>query len=295
MEAGEIPWRKPWNTPQCKYISETVEIDPGSVAWSRATGHAYSLLNQFLLGKPGEYLTFKQVSDEGGKVRKGEKPGIVCFYTNHERTRENEDGSTETTNFPVLRYYSVFHIDQCEGLEPKRKPVEVLRRPIYDSIDAPAWDPCEEAEHLLMDYLEREHISLIADQISDRAFYSPTYDRIVLPMKEQFRDRAEYYSTYAHEAGHSTGHAKRLDRFAHGVIQNFGSEEYSKEELVAEIVSASLCNLLGIETANSFTNSAAYIQSWVKVLKNDSKMIVSAAAKAEKAVKLILGPRAVEA
>ena len=99
----------------------------------------------------------------------------------------------------------------------------------------------------------------------------------------------KYYSTTFHEITHSTGHKTRLDRLQTGQVAAFGSEEYSKEELVAEIGSATLMNLLGIETVKTFRNTAAYIQSWLNVLKNDNKFIVSASSKAEKAVNFILG------
>ena len=108
-------------------------------------------------------------------------------------------------------------------------------------------------------------------------------------MKPQFQVVNEYYSTTFHEITHSTGHKTRLDRLQTGQVAAFGSEEYSKEELVAEIGSATLMNLLGIETVKTFRNTAAYIQSWLNVLKNDNKFIVSASSKAEKAVNFILG------
>lgn len=108
-------------------------------------------------------------------------------------------------------------------------------------------------------------------------------------MKQQFQVVNEYYSTTFHEITHSTGHKTRLDRLQTGQIAAFGSEEYSKEELVAEIGSATLMNLLGIETVKTFRNTTAYIQSWLNVLKNDNKFIVSASSKAEKAVNFILG------
>ncbi|MCD7817944.1 MAG: antirestriction protein, partial [Lachnospiraceae bacterium] len=123
---------------------------------------------------------------------------------------------------------------------------------------------------------------------SNQAFYSPMQDKVVVPMKSQFQNIEEYYSTTFHELTHSTGHASRLDRFTDGRAAAFGSETYSKEELVAEIGSANILNRLGIETEKSFKNSAAYIQSWLRVLKNDNKFIVSAASKAEKAVEYIM-------
>ena len=105
---------------------------------------------------------------------------------------------------------------------------------------------------------------------------------------EQFDSTAEYYGTAYHEATHSTGHATRLNRFTgDAAAAAFGSESYSKEELVAEIGSACCLHELGLETPSSFKNSAAYIQSWLRVLKDDKRMIISAAARAEKAVKLI--------
>ena len=120
----------------------------------------------------------------------------------------------------------------------------------------------------------------------NEAFYRPSTDEIHLPLREQFPQIAEYYSTAFHEATHSTGHKSRLDRLSSPAW--FGSENYSKEELVAEMGAAILMNELGIETNGSFKNSAAYIQSWLHALRDDNKMIVSAAGKAEKAVKLIL-------
>ena len=108
-------------------------------------------------------------------------------------------------------------------------------------------------------------------------------------MKEQYQEISEYYSTTFHELTHSTGHKNRLNRLESGAVASFGTETYSKEELVAEIGSASLMNLLGIETIKSFRNSTAYIQNWLQVLRNDNKFIVSASSKAEKAVNYILG------
>ena len=119
----------------------------------------------------------------------------------------------------------------------------------------------------------------------DRAFYRPSSDSVTLPMMEQFKSIAEYYSTAFHELTHSTGHFSRLNRLEKAV---FGSETYSKEELVAEIGAASLMNEMGFETEESFRNSVAYIQNWLKALRNDKKMVISAAGKAEKAAKMIL-------
>lgn len=121
----------------------------------------------------------------------------------------------------------------------------------------------------------------------DRAYYRPATDTVVLPIRKQFMSTAEYFSTAFHELVHSTGHKSRLDRLDR--VAAFGSEDYSKEELIAEIGAAALVNHTGLETPDSFRNNAAYIQNWLQVLKDDKRFIVSAAGKAEKAVNLILG------
>ena len=135
-------------------------------------------------------------------------------------------------------------------------------------------------------YVKRSGVRIV-NREGDRAFYSPSSDSITLPLLAQFAETAEYYSTAFHELTHSTGHVSRLDRLSKTAY--FGSEAYSKEELIAEIGAAALVNAAGLETANSFRNSAVYVQNWLKVLRDDKRFIVSAAGKAEKAVSTILG------
>ena len=258
MEQGIIPWQKPW-------------MAAGS-AISHTTGKPYSLLNQMLLGRPGEYATYKQVQQEGGYVRRGEKASMVVFWK--WMTVKDED-TDEEKEIPLLRYYNVFHISQCEGLEAKHT------KPLLNSANADA-----AADAIIADYVKREGVR-IEHQQGDRAFYRPSTDTITLPMIQQFKETAEYYSTAFHEMTHSTGHTKRLDRLEKTAF--FGSDAYSKEELIAEIGAAALVNRCGLETAKSFRNSAGYVQSWLQALKNDKRFIVSAAGKADKAVALILG------
>lgn len=262
LESGKIPWHKPWN-------------GVVSGAYNRVSKKPYSMLNQMLLMHDGEYATYKQWSDLGGKVKKGEKAEMVVFWKMFQ-VEETKDGKIEKKTIPLLKYINVFHVSQIDGVEPKDlKPVE--------------HNPVEEAEKIKNDYVRRENIR-IEELESDRAFYSPLNDYIQVPCKEQFKDIMEFYSTLFHEMVHSTGHRDRLGRLDVGVkFAGFGSTEYSKEELVAEIGSAFLMNHIGIETPKTFHNSAAYIQSWLEVLRNDNKFIVSASGKAEKAMKYILG------
>lgn len=248
MEQGTIPWQKPW-------------VSSGSCI-SYATGKPYSLLNQMLLGKPGEYLTFKQCQQAGGRIRKGEKASMVVFWKWLEQEDE-ENG--EKKDIPFLRYYNVFHIDQCEGLRAKHT------KSLPNTANA-----AMNADRIIADYLAREGVRL-NHEAGDRAFYRPSTDSITLPHIAQFAATAEYYSTAFHELTHSTGHSKRLNRLEKTAF--FGSEAYSKEELVAEIGAAALVNASGLETAKSFRNTTAYIQNWLSVLKNDKKFIVSASGK----------------
>ncbi len=177
---------------------------------------------------------------------------------------------------PLLKYYSVFHISQCEGMRPRLVASDVPHSEL---------EPDDRAEQIIADYVKRSGVTLRMER-SDRAFYRPSTDTIVIPDMGQFVDVAEYYSTLFHETVHSTGHPSRLNRITDTAM--FGSESYSKEELTAELGSAYLMNTVGLESPASFCNSAAYIQGWLSALKNDKRFIVSAASKAEKATQLIL-------
>lgn len=262
LENGVVPWHKPWSGLTNR-------------AYNRVSKKPYSLLNQMLLKHDGEYATYKQWTDLGGKVRKGEKSEIVVFWKIL-NVEEIKDGNVEQKAIPLLKYINVFHISQVDGVESKAvKPVE--------------HQPIEEAEKIKKDYMNRENIR-IRETVSNEAFYSPVRDFIQVPCKEQYKDVLEFYSTLFHEMVHSTGHKDRLKRLDCSIqFASFGSEDYSKEELIAEIGSAFLMNHIGIESSKTFNNSAAYIQSWLRVLKNDNKFIVSASSKAEKAMKYILG------
>ena len=149
------------------------------------------------------------------------------------------------------------------------------------------------AENAISEYIARDGLKFQNNNPSNRAFYRPLADEVVVPMIEQYDDLAEYYGTAFHELTHSTGHRKRLNRkgFEPGAMVAFGSESYSQEELVAEIGSAMCLNKCGIDCEKAFKNSVAYLQSWLKVLKNDPKMIVFASAQAEKAVKYMFNEK----
>lgn len=274
LESGIIPWNRPWTG-----------VSEGAIR--RSNGKPYSLINQLLLGKPGEYLTFKQCKDEGGKIKKGAKSKMVVFWKVLHREKKDangnvirdENGLPVDDPIPMLRYYNVFHIDDCESIEPK-----------YTAEHLPATaSTVERAEEIIADYSERAKLT-VEHSKQNRAFYSPRRHLVSLPLMEQFEDTAGYYDTAFHELTHSTGHKSLLNRFSESDgAAAFGSESYSKEELIAEIGACGILHELGLETVKSFRNNAAYIQSWLSALKNDKRLIVSAASRAEKAIKLILG------
>lgn len=277
LEQGFIPWDKPWAMAKTS-------------AWSGCDGRIYSLLNQFMLADPkkkysdwddlsadiaGEWVTFKQALDRGGCVRKGETGRKIVFFTM--LPEKDEDGNETKRTFPFLRWTTVFKVSQCDGIEQKfHKDADCLY----------PFNANQTAEEVAEGYMAREGVKLKTKR-GNKAFYTPKTDTVTIPMPEQFADNAEYYSTLFHELTHSTGHQKRLNRLDRAAA--FGDEEYSAEELVAEIGSASLLATLGIENSRTFKNSAAYVQNWLKALKNDKKLIVTASSKAEKAIKLILG------
>lgn len=262
LENGVIPWQKPWSGTH-------------SGAYNRISNKPYSLLNQMILKHGGEYATFKQWSDLGGKIRKGEKSEVVTFWKIQPYEEENENGEKVIRQIPILKYFNVFHISQVDGVEPKEK------------LEINEHEPIEQAEKIKTDYMNREHLKIF-EKVTNDAFYLPIQDYIQVPCKEQYQDIEEFYSTLFHEMIHSTGHKSRLNRPDMQGIVRHGSEQYSKEELTAELGSAMIINILGIETEKSFKNSSGYIQDWLQVLKNDNKFIVSASSRAEKAVKYIL-------
>lgn len=274
MEQGIVPWHKPW----------TGAAD-GAINY--VSRRAYSVLNQWLLGRDGEWITFKQVQQCGGRIKKGAKAGMVVFYTQKQYkvmvNVEDEDGNVHeeerTKVKPVLRAYNVFHISDCEGIESK----------IQDGVKNDV-EPIEQAEKVISEYVSREkELTFRNDSVTDKAYYSPASDMVCVPMISQYDVVEEYYSTTFHELVHSTMKESRCNRKAENKMAAFGSADYSREELVAETGSAMLCTKVGIDCDKAFKNSVAYIQSWLKALKNDNKMIVLAASRAEKAAKYIMG------
>ena len=271
LEKGSIPWQKPWFGSD-RFVSHV-------------TGKHYSLLNCMLLGEPGEYATYKQIQDEGGNVKKGAKSKVVVFWSPVKKTEIKDDGEeVEKVRF-ILRYYRVFNLNDCEGVEKKYLNADDTRF-IHETV--------REAEEVIEGYSKANPgLTILRTGICGQASYSPSDDVVKVPAKEQFKAIEEYYSTLFHELTHSTGHWTRLGRFKEsGSVAAFGGEDYGKEELVAELGAAALCGKCGVESNDSFRNSAAYLDGWRKAIKGDPNLIVAAAGKADKAVAYILGETA---
>ena len=277
LEQGIIPWQKPWRT---------ITGREDDLAISYTSRKPYSFLNQMLLGRNGEWLTFKQVKEMKGSIKKGAHAGMVVFFKRivvKDKVLDGEGNEKEKESvIPMLKHYPVFHIDDCEGIDTKIKPT-----PAEDE-DEVTMEPVEAAEKVVRGYLERNPaLKLHNDKPSSRAFYSPMFDEVTVPMMKQYDVVDEYYSTLFHELVHSTGTPERMNR--HDGMQNsgFGSKDYSREELVAELGAAMLCAATGINNDAAFKNSVGYIQGWMKSLSSDNHAIVWAASRSEKAARFI--------
>ena len=273
LEKGIIPWEKPW-----------VNTSGTNVPRSHNDGREYSLLNAMLIGIPGEYATKTQIEREKCRLKDVHMKSMVVKWGQKEsplldkdgQPKMGADGKPKMKTSWFLRYYTVYNIEDVEGMKPKY---------VHSQGPVAHNTPKEEIDKAVAEYLARSGVTLRHYE-QGRSYYRPSADEIILPHMNQFFNAESYYATLFHEMGHSTGIAERLNRKMGG---RFGDEEYSAEELVAEITSAVLCNHFGIDTSKIQRNTAAYIQNWLSVLKNDSKMVVGAAGKAEKAVKMILG------
>jgi len=272
LQQGTVPWRKTWNA---------ASNQPKNLISKKE----YRGINVFILAcqeySSPYWLTFKQVQDKGGHVIKGSKSCPVIFWKwLDKRDAGSDDADTVTVNgkIPMLRYYSVFNLQQIEGI-PSPPATETIIN---------TFTPIERAEQIIAGMPLKPRINYGGNQPA----YSPVLDYVKMPVREAFESPEEYYSTLFHELSHSTGHASRVGR--KGILEPsyFGSHEYSKEELCSEMSAAFLCGHAGIE--RTIENSAAYIQGWLKALKNDKKLLIHAAAQAQKASDYILNRKEVE-
>lgn len=267
LAAGVRPWMKPWSSQN----AEGKIIMP-----LRANGTPYRGINVLMLWGAAmlegftspRWMTYHQATELGAQVRKGSKGCLVVYANSIKRTETNEKtGEDEEKEIPFMKGYTVFNVEQIDDL-----PEEFLTRPEpVDPFTIPA----------RLEALDRFFAATGATirHGGGRAFFAPAQDLVQMPPFEAFRDRESYYSTLAHEMTHWTGHNNRLAR---DLKNRFGSQAYAAEELIAEIGSAFLCAKLGI-TPETREDHAAYVENWLKVLKQDKRAIFTAAAAAQRA------------
>ncbi len=268
LEEGVIPWQKPFKS----------QFSPIPV--NHVTRKAYRGINFFLLNLAGwqlgypqnTWLTFRQAQKLGGYVKKGEHAETIVFWKPSQVTVEDtKEGEEQGRTVYIARCYSVFNIAQCEGLDLDELPVST---PVLGTADQVyANFPWKRPELLP----------------GNKAAYYPKKDHIRIPKVQDFVSLAGYYTTLFHELIHATGHTTRLNREGIAIANSSDEIRYAQEELVAEMGAAFLRALTGIDASELTTNTTAYIQSWLKALSNDKKMVVKAASQAQKAVDYILG------
>jgi antirestriction protein ArdC len=269
LDKGTVPWRHP------------IHNNGGGAPKNIESGKPYRGVNVFLLGVTSwlkgygsaYWLTFRQAQEKGGNVRRGERSSMVVFWKMYE-TKDRDSGQPKKV--PVLRYFNVFNADQVEG----------MKAPDASPEPAVPFEPIAEAEKIVAGYTDGPKIQNAGNQ----AFYQPANDLVRLPKPSQFLSREFYYATMFHELTHSTGHAKRLHRGLEAKLAPFGSADYSREELVAEMGSAFLCAVAGISPP-TIEQSAAYISGWRKKLGEDPRLIVSTSGSGQRAADWIQGWR----
>lgn len=268
LEQGRLPWVQPWDSAACECTMPA----------NAATGRRYSGINVLILWgavvaggyRSQGWLTFRQSLGLGGHVRRGEKGTVVCYadrFTPRAEEERARDEEREARQIAFLKRFTLFNIDQCEGL-----PEELTRAPEL----AAERETVPHAEALIRASGADFRVG------GSEAFYSPSADFVQVPPQQAFREQINFYRTALHELGHWTGHGSRLDRDLSGP---FGSAAYAREELIAEMASAFVCASLAIQPT---VRHADYVGSWLAVLREDEKAIFRAASLAGKAADYLL-------
>lgn len=266
IEKGTAKWMKPW------------EPGMGAGPYNPLTGNRYRGINNLYLDAMGDvmgsgdprWLTYKQAGELGAQVKRG-AVGVTVEYwqwTKDEQNPETKQKETKKLDRPKVFWATVFNASQISGLPELVTPEQ-------------GWEPNARAQDLIT-----ESKAFIEHRNGDRAFYSVGGDKIVMPEMAQFKALEHYYATLLHELTHWTAHPDRCNREIGKA--GFGTEPYSKEELIAELGSFMLCRELGLSRPGQDEQHQAYVASWLKVLKDDPREIFRAAAQAEKAMAYVM-------
>jgi antirestriction protein ArdC len=273
LEAGTVPWRKPWVA--------------GGWPSSMSTGKRYAGVNVMLLGFtdwPSKWWgTYRQIQELGGQVRKGEQSSLVTFYKDLVRTdpdrTDPETGEPATSHIPMLRTFRVFNACQADGLPGKFMPPE-----------RPEIELNATAEQTIGAYLATGTAARLVHDVHGQAHYRPADDTIHIPPASEHTSAGRYYSTLLHELAHSTGAASRLARPAVCESGKYAGHARGLEELTAELGAAFMCGEVGAATGGTEQESAAYIASWLEAIRDDKRLVVRAASAAQKAADLVMEP-----
>jgi antirestriction protein ArdC len=277
LEAGTIPWRQPWTAAAGR---------PASMS----TGRPYRGVNVLLLGLAAAehgyasrwWGTYRQISELGGQVRRGQTSVQVVFWKQLQLTADPSEEAGQVRRVPLLRAFRVFNAEQADHLPARYRTAE-------DEAAGP--ELAGQPQDVLHGYLAAGGPGLV-HAVGAGPCYETARDQITLPAPGQFPSREAYFATAFHEAAHSTGAPHRLNRPGIAAFDHYGSGRYAREELVAEIGGAMLSTATGAATDASLRDgSAAYIAGWLQALGNDRKLVVTAASQAERAADLILEPQ----
>lgn len=264
IESGTVPWRKCWSA-------------GSGMPKNLISKKEYRGINVFILSSSSYsspyWLTYRQATDLGGFVRKGEKSTPVIFWKMLDKHDQDDDSKT-TGRVPLLRQYHLFSVEQCENIPVPPDPEETIN----------PFSPIEKCEQIIAGYKNRPDIHYGGS----RAFYRVSEDRVQMPHEHTFNTSEDFYQVLLHELSHSTGHKSRLARKEVMERNEFGSEDYSSEEICTELSASMLCAVAGISN-QTIEMSASYINGWLSVLRSDKKAIVVAAARAQAAADHILG------
>ena len=259
LSQGTVPWHKPWSV-------------QSGLPRNLITQKPYRGINVFLLMamnyESPNWLTLRQANALGGQIKPGEKSCPVVFWKPMQ-VKDKESG--EDRKIPFLRLYHVFNVSQCTGLK-----------------NIPPADNTTFIQTLPAELVANMPQRPIIKHGMNMASYSPVSDVVNMPDRARFKSEDHYYATLFHELVHSTGHEKRLKRASIMERNGYGSDPYAREELIAEMGSAFLCGHTGI-VERTIDSSAAYLEGWLKQLREDKTLIVHAAAQAQKAADFILG------
>lgn len=270
LEQGVVPWQKPWKS--C-----------GGMPYNLVSKKPYRGMNVWLLHslnyEQPAFLTYKQAQELGGNVKRGEKACPIVFW----RTFDKVDSKGDKQTIPMMRFYYVFNVAQCENIPADKLPA--LEGP--DKL--PVAFNVADAENIVTGFKNAPAVK----HGMERTCYHPGGDWVDMPDNSRFKSIGHYYAILFHELAHSTGHVSRLNRKGNtgseGAWGSFGSAAYAREELCAEMASAFLCGVAGIaDTGGLLENAAAYVANWLTALRNDKKLVVQAAGLAQRASDYIL-------